>query len=74
MNKDIQTIIKYEEMAKNEAKEYYNQLEKALKDGNKYDLMDLEIAQLKVKAYNKQIRKINKDLKQQYNEMMEKLK
>jgi len=73
-NKSLQVLVNYENKAKNALSEYYAQLDRAIETNDEFDILDAKVRNKQVKAYNSAIRTINKQLKQEYEQLLNKVK
>lgn len=73
-NRSLQVLMSYEGKAKNALNEYYEQLDRAIETQDDFDILDAKVKVRQVKAYNSAIRTINKQLKQEYETLLNKIK
>lgn len=73
-NRSLQVLMSYEGKANQALSEYYSQLDRAIETGDEFDILDAKVRNKQVKAYNSAIRTINKQLKQEYNDLLNKIK
>ena len=73
-NRSLQVLVSYEGKAKTALSEYYTQLDRAIETQDEFDILDAKVRNKQVKAYNSAIRTINKQLKKEYEELLNKIK